>query len=127
MSTGAAVNQLLITHDILRSDQRSHRRYPISLDVQYRLRNTTHSRLQGKGRTSNISSGGVFFRTSDELPAGSEIVLLMQWPVLLDGECPLKLVVHGRIVRSGSEGTAIRALRHEFRTTKRPILNSNPR
>jgi hypothetical protein len=47
--------------------------------------------------------------------------LLMQWPFFLDGTCPLKLVVQGRIVRSDGNGTAVQVLRHEFRTCKRPV------
>lgn len=43
----------------------------------------------------------------------------MQWPFLLQGVCGLKLVMRGRIVRSGGNGraTAVRADFREFRTT----------
>ena len=34
---------------------------------------------------------------------------------LLNGDCPMKLVVEGRVVRSDGQSTAIRMERHEFR------------
>jgi len=100
-------------------DKRLHRRYPIALEVQYKLSHNGEVTALGTGRTFNISSGGVLFQTSAELPATGEIELRMPWPLALGGDCPLNLVVHGRIVRSDSKGTAIRSLRHEFRTGKR--------
>jgi len=100
-------------------DKRLHRRYPIALEVQYKLRNNGEVTGFGTGRTFNISSGGVLFKAGAELPANGEIELRMPWPLALDGDCPLNLVVQGRIVRSDSKGTAIRSLRHEFRTGKR--------
>jgi len=101
-----------------RSDQRVHRRYPISLDVQYKLGDKGQAAKFGTGRTLNISSGGIFFGTSGPLPTGGAIELLMRWPLLLDGGCPLKLVVRGKVVRSDASGTAVQALSHEFRTGK---------
>jgi hypothetical protein len=102
-------------------DQRLHRRYAISLDLQYKLRNPGQVAMFGTGRIFNISSGGIFFQTSGSLPTRGDIELLIQWPFFLDGRCPLKLVVQGRIVRSDANGIAVRVLRHEFRTSKRPI------
>ena len=107
--------------ETLRADQRQHRRYAISLNVQYKLRNNGEVTRLGTGKTFNISSGGIFLQTGGALPTGGEIELLMKWPFFLDGSCPLKLVVQGRIVRSDANGTAVQALRHEFRTSKRPV------
>jgi len=84
-----------------RRDQRAHRRYPISLPVDYKLRS--------KGRINHTGSG-------ESLPAGGSIELVMNWPFLLEGVCPLKLVMRGRIVRSDGERIAIQAQQHEFRT-----------
>ena len=121
MSPGSVLKDPLALLETPLRDQRLHRRYAISLDVQYKLRNNGQRAVCGRGRTFNISSGGVYFQATDAFPAGGEIELLMKWPFLLDGDCPLKLVVHGKIVRSDSGGTAIQALRHEFRTTKRSL------
>jgi len=99
-------------------DQRLTGRYPISLEVQYRLIEKRQVGRLGFGRTLNISSGGVLFEPDHPLPADSEIELAMKWPFLLHGTCGLKLVMRGRIVRCdpNSTVTAVRAESHEFRT-----------
>ena len=43
------------------SEQRSHRRYPIELEVEYRLLAKGRSEQVGSGKTRNISSGGMLF------------------------------------------------------------------
>jgi hypothetical protein len=99
-----------------RRDQRAHRRYPISLSVDYKLLRKGRVDRTGSGETLNVSSGGACFRCTESLPAGGSIELVMNWPFLLEGVCPLKLVMRGRIVRSDGERIAIQAQQHEFRT-----------
>jgi len=101
-----------------RTDQRSRGRYPISLELQYKLFRGGRVQQTGTGRTVNISSGGVLFETEDLLPPRGTVEVAMQWPFLLQGVCGLKLVMRGRIVRSGGHRrvTALRAEFHEFRT-----------
>jgi hypothetical protein len=98
------------------SDQRLHQRYPIALDVEYRLLSRGRVERLGSGRTLNISSGGVLIEVHDPMPSGGPIELVMHWPFLLEGVCPLKLVMRGRIVRSDGRAIAIKAKHHEFRT-----------
>ena len=110
-----------LAHDVRfsekrRVDQRVNRRYPISLEIEYKVLRKGRVERLGLGRTLNVSSGGVLFQATDQLPAGSSVELLMQWPFLLEGVCPLKLVIHGSVVRSDSKGVAIRNKHHEFRT-----------
>ncbi len=102
-----------------RTEQRARGRYPISLELQYKLLRGSRVAQAGTGRTLNISSGGVLFETEDRLPGRGLVELAMQWPFLLEGVCGLKLVMRGHIVRSaGSPAvTAIRAEFREFRTT----------
>jgi len=97
-------------------DQRSNRRYPIVLEIEYKLLRKGRVERLGLGKTLNVSSGGVLFEANESLPAGSSIELLMQWPFLLEGVCPLKLVIHGSVVRSDNKGVAVRTKQHEFRT-----------
>ena len=99
-----------------RSDRRSKRRYPIALEVQYRLMKHRRVERLGSGRTLNISSGGVLFEADGLLPTSGPIELALNWPFLLHGSCSLKLVIRGRIVRTDDKATAIRADFHEFRT-----------
>jgi len=99
-----------------RSDQRVSRRYPISLQVEYKLFRKGRVEHFGLGKTLNVSSGGVLFEANESLPTGSVVEILMHWPFMLEGVCPLKLVIHGSIVRSDSKGVAVRTKHHEFRT-----------
>jgi len=99
-------------------DQRSRGRYPIALDLQYKVLCGGRVERTGSGRTLNISSGGVLFETDDRLPARGTVELAMKWPFLLEGACGLKLVMRGRIVRCDSNGraTALCTESYEFRT-----------
>jgi len=47
----------------------------------------------------NISSTGVLFEADELLPASGPIELALSWPFLLDGACPLKLVMRGKVIR----------------------------
>jgi hypothetical protein len=98
----------------LSSEQRSRQRYPIELEVEYRLLGAKERR--GSGRTRNISSNGVLFEVAEPLPVSGSIELMVRWPCLLEGVCPLKLVMKGRIVRSDGKRVAIQSRQHEFRT-----------
>ena len=91
------------------SERRFKRRYPIALEVQYKLMKHRRVEKLGCGRTLNISSGGVLFEADGLLPANGPIELALNWPFLLHGSCSLKLVIRGRIVRSTEKATAIRA------------------
>jgi hypothetical protein len=55
---------------------------------------------------------------------GSLVELSVSWPVRLDGTCPLKLVVFGRIIRAEADRAAARIERYEFRT--RSTRQSSP-
>jgi hypothetical protein len=101
-----------------RVDHRANGRYPISLEVKYKLLRGDRVIRVGSGRTVNISSGGVLFETDEVLPPTGFVELAIQWPFLLRKVCSLKLVMRGRIVRRDyhSKATAVRAHSHEFRT-----------
>jgi hypothetical protein len=100
------------------NEQRLNGRYPIALEVQYKLLNKGRIEHLGAGRTLNISSGGVLFETDDGLIESGPIELAMSWPFLLEGVCCLKLIMRGRIVRcdAGAKAIAVKAEYHEFRT-----------
>jgi hypothetical protein len=98
------------------SEQRSHQRYPIELEAEYRLLSKSHRESLGSAKTRNISSGGVLLRAPGSLIAGSSIEVMVSWPFLLEGVCPLRLVMRGRVVRCDGQGVAIQANYHEFRT-----------
>ena len=99
-----------------RTDQRRHRRYPIVLDAEYEVFSEGRVELLGYARTLNISTSGVLLSTNDSLPAGRSIKLAMNWPLLLRGVCPLRLIIRGHIVRSHGKRIAIQSTHHQFRT-----------
>jgi len=99
-----------------RTEQRLHRRYPIVLDAEFELLDKIGVEFLGYGRTLNISTGGVLLATNDALPAGRSIKLAMNWPLLLEGVCQLRLVIRGRIVRSDGKRIAVQTTHREFRT-----------
>jgi hypothetical protein len=104
--------------ETLSSDQRVNGRYPIILELQYKLLNKGRVEHLGAGRTLNISSGGVLFEADSLLHPTGSIELAMTWPFLLEGICNLKLVMRGRIVRcdTSSKAIAVKAEYHEFHT-----------
>lgn len=127
MSPDSAVECPPALREIPQPEHRLHRRYPIVLPVQYKILHQIS--FVGSGKTLNISSGGIFFEAEDHLPLAlrSKIELVLRWPFLLEGRRPLKLVVHGRVVRSDATGTAVQVTSHEFRTRKRqPVAAITP-
>jgi hypothetical protein len=97
-------------------NQRVHGRYPITLELQYKVLSKGRVERHGFGTTVNISSGGVLFEADEYLEDSRTIELAMNWPFLLDGVVTLKLVMSGRIVRTEAKAIAVQAERHEFRT-----------
>ena len=97
-------------------DRRNKRRFQIEQDIKYKMLYGQRIAETGAGKTINISSGGVCFTTESMLTAGMPIELSMNWPVLLNDSCPMKLMIFGCVVRSTDSGAAINIERYEFRT-----------
>jgi hypothetical protein len=98
-------------------DRRSKRRFAIAQEVKYRLLYGERIGEAGSGTTLNISSAGVCFTTDARLSPGLPVELAIQWPALLRGSVPLRLVTYGIVVRSWN-GSAVASIdRYEFRTT----------
>jgi hypothetical protein len=89
---------------------------------RYRIRAAAHLFLSGmreEAETVDISSGGVFLKSRNPLPLGRKVQLLLDWPALLDGTCPLRLMIDGKVLRSSRDGTALRIIRYDYRTRSR--------
>jgi hypothetical protein len=97
-------------------DRRLKCRFRIEQDVRYKMLYGQRFSETGSGKTTNISSGGVCFTTDNMLSIGVLVELSMNWPVLLNQSCPLKLMIYGCVVRSTDKGSAVMIERHEFRT-----------
>jgi hypothetical protein len=88
-------------------DRRSHRRYPIVLEVEYKVVKRHRVVELGSGFTLNISSSGVLIELSDTLRSTGAVEVTLHWPFLLDGICPLRLVIKGRVIRNHGRGKRI--------------------
>jgi len=98
-------------------ERRLHRRYPIVLDAEYKLLFRDGTQHQGYCRTINISSGGILLAVRGGLPPWGSIEVSLRWPILLNDLVPVKLVVHGDIVRSDGECSAVKFSQYDFHTT----------
>jgi hypothetical protein len=97
-------------------ERRVKRRFHIEQEVRYKMLYGQRIAETGVGKTSNISSGGVWFSTDSMLTTGMPIELSVNWPVLLNDSCPMKLMIYGCVVRSNERGAAVAIERYEFRT-----------
>ena len=97
-------------------ERRIKRRFQIDQEVKYKMLYGQRIAETGVGRTVNISSGGVWFSTESMLTSGMPVELTMNWPVLLNDSCPMKLMIYGCVVRSNEKGAAVAIERYEFRT-----------
>jgi hypothetical protein len=93
-----------------------YRRYPLRLEVQYKILHFGHVKISGTGRTVNISAHGVFFEVDRALPEKGTLTISIKWPILLGGAYHLNLVTRGRIVRRDGNRVAVKFAGHEFRT-----------
>ncbi len=100
--------------ELIGGDRRRSRRYPVSLELKYKVTRGRRLLDMGSGQTRNMSSGGIAFTTDQVLPMGMIAELWVEWPYQLNGY-PMRLVVTGRVVRSTRTETAVRSMKHEFR------------
>jgi len=98
-------------------ERRMKLRFRIDQEVKYKMLYGQRIAETGIGRTTNISSGGVWISTESMLTSGLPVELSMNWPVLLNDSCPMKLMIYGCVVRSNEKGAAVAIERYEFRTT----------
>jgi hypothetical protein len=113
-------------------DRRLSRRYPITVDLQYKAADSGGVTIEGFGRTLNLSANGVLFESHQLLYSEMPIELSIAWPALLNDSLALNLRVCGRVARSDGNTHAIRIREHEFclrgryRVAKPRFLTSLP-
>jgi len=98
----------------MQPDRRASKRYDIELAVHFRVFVSRHMVHTGKGKTANMSSRGVLFRSGTPLTPGVNLELTVIWPVLFENRFPLQLRILGRVVRQDDRGTAVRVLHSWF-------------
>jgi hypothetical protein len=97
-------------------DRRATDRFPIQNDLRYKVMEGKAIQIDGRGRTRDMSSGGILFSMEARLPAGYRVELSVDWPAQLNETCGLKLVALGKIVRSDAETAAMQIEQYDFRT-----------
>jgi hypothetical protein len=97
-------------------ERRAKRRFQIEQEIRYKMLYGQRIAETGIGKTMNISSSGVWLSTENMLTSGMPVELSMNWPVLLNDSCPMKLMIYGCVVRSNEKGAAVAIERYEFRT-----------
>jgi hypothetical protein len=74
-----------------------------------------------------LSSTEVKFAADRDLQLGAQIELSLDWPLRLDGGCPLQLIVFGKIAATDEKGTTLAISRYEFRTRSLRTTHAEPR
>ena len=92
--------------EVIHQDRRDDRRYSIDLELRYEVIARGRKQLCGSGRALDLSSGGVRFSSDRSLPVGASVKLFVRWPVMLKRNCPLTLLIVGRVIRSDGQITA---------------------
>ena len=100
--------------DGIRGDRRIQQRYPVALELEYKVMTGGAVIGSGTGKTGNICSGGVLFRTEYKLTAGPAVELSIRWPAVSESAPFVELRMSGRIVRSDANGTAVEMRRYHF-------------
>ena len=115
-----AIQEEVLTE--ISGNRRAKQRFGLALQLKYKIMKNYLVTATGTGSTVNMSSGGVAFTANEIFKIGAQLELAVSWPVLLNGDCPMKVLIEGRVVRSDDQLTVIRVSRHEFRTQKRSEL-----
>jgi len=92
------------------------RSFPIQQDVYYQARKRGGTAPIATGRTIYMSSHEVAFTTEGPLNIGDKIEMTVNWPVLINRTCRMKLVISGRVIKNELNTAAVKIERHEFRT-----------
>src|ERR1043165_1452408 len=97
-------------------DRRTKARFPLHRPMRYKLLQNSGATTQiGTGHTLDISSAGIAFTIEREISPETYIELSISWPVLLHNDCPMQLIVQGRVLRSSPERSVCTVDKYEFR------------
>jgi len=102
-------------------ERRTKQRFPIQLDLLYRVYQGRRVAKLEAGRSIDISSTGIVFRSDQDVATGTRVEVSTSWPALLHGTCALRWVVFGSVVRSQGGVTACSIDRYEFKTQGRSV------
>jgi len=106
-----------ITHSVMTSppnDRRQRKRFPLRLEVEYRVFGKSHSIIAGNTKTVNISGEGVLLAENAAVVRGQLVELSILWQAGIRGQPNTTLEILGRVLRVDDGGTAVRILRYGF-------------
>ena len=106
-------------------ERRRKKRFSIHRELRYKSLKDGVIMANGGGQTINIGSGGVAFSVTHDLEPENYVELSISWPVLLDDNCPMRLIVFGRVLRSEGGICVCTVKKYEFRTQSR-IFQATP-
>jgi len=109
-----AFQETQVSRDKIQGDRRLQRRYPLELDLEFRIVDEDNVVSTGVGKTGNMSSGGVLFHAEEGVPSGPQVELAVRWPAVLGTAPFLELRIFGRLLRNDSNGVAMRMSRYQF-------------
>jgi len=101
------------------NDRRTKYRFEIQREMKYKVTGDKAKTTAGTGRTLNLCSMGVAFAGEHQMQPGSFVELSIDWPVLLDQSCPMRLIAFGRVLRANGTVAACSIDKYEFRTAPR--------
>jgi len=107
-------------------DRRAKRRFAIHRELRYKLLDGATIVAYGTGETLDMASGGVSFTTGQQLTLGAFIELSINWPALLEGTTPMRLVVYGRVLRNEYGSAVCTVDKYEFRTRAKTVDSRPP-
>jgi hypothetical protein len=116
----AGTRRLEVSPRPVSTERRASIRFPLELRVRYQTVGRGDP-VAGEGWVVNISSSGVLVAHQEEIPTGVQMELNIEWPSLLDGRVPLRLVTLIRVVRCDSNRFAGVLGPYQFRTTSRTL------
>ena|ERR1035437_1845228 len=99
----------------IRREQKSPAHFPIERELRFRLAGK-RDEMAGSGKTIDIGSKRILFRTEKTPVSGKRVEIAISWPAQLDQKCALKLVAQGRIEHAESGVVAVSIEHYEFRT-----------
>ena len=94
-------------------------RFQIERPVEFRFADARGAPLL-RGRTVNISSGGVLFRTDQTIGIGRKIDMIVRMFESDSDELKVDLRLYGRVVRSGVGWAAVEVKKHQIRPISPP-------
>jgi len=103
-------------------DRRTKARFPLHREMRYKILENGVKVQTGNGQTLDISSGGIAFAIDREVEPETYVELSVSWPVLLHDDCPMQLIILGRMLRSGPGRSVCTVDKYEFRTRGKVLL-----